>query len=191
MPFSCQHNDIPELGVFDAVTDRFPTIWHHYRLAVGFLHSHLNIRNDVHYIFITRVIGSDDRQICQTTANLAHLKPAYLWTVSTGTKQTNQPIGMVLPQRCQYIFHGKRIMGIVDQQGVIAVYRNDFHPSFYFYRIQSLVYFLGSYAKMAANRNGCQRIINAELARNTHLHLLLLSPVGQSEAHTQITGMAQ
>ena len=121
-------------------------------------------------LFISRVIGCDDRQICQFTGHFSHLKPAVTGTVTTTAKQTYQTVRFIFSQCGKKGFQAHRIVCIIDHQSEIIRYLFHLDSALYFCTFQGFAYVFFRYVKMSADCNSRQRIVNTEFSRKIDLH---------------------
>ena len=136
------------------------------------------------------IVRGDDRQVRQIAADLAHLVAAHLGPVAAGAKQANQPLGMVLPQGGEDVLHAHGVVGVVQQQGVVAGDGHRFHPALDLHRGQALLHGLHRDAQLVAGANGRQGVVGVEPAGDIHLGGEVLLP-GHLKGQPQEPGTVQ
>ena len=81
--------------MMDCIGNRFFAVTDLDIFSIRLTDADLNIVNDILWLFKSRVIGCDDRQICQSARDLSHLITAGFCTVSSTAKQANQSMRMI------------------------------------------------------------------------------------------------
>ena len=73
MAFSCQDNDISRFSMGNAVADGFLSVTDFHILSFGAPDADFDVINNRLGFLVSGVIGSNDRQVCQFSADLSHL----------------------------------------------------------------------------------------------------------------------
>ena len=164
------------LSVFNAVTDSVPPVGDHDAFPLGFGHPGLDVLYDIHDILKPGIVLSNHRQICQSAAYLAHLIPPGFRPVSSSAKHAYQTVRLIFPQCLYQGFQACRIMGIINQQGIISRHLNRLHSAFHLHLVQAVQNILLGYREMAAYRDGGDGVISAEFSRDIHVYAQLHCP---------------
>ena len=72
MAFSDDRNHIPRLGVSDAVLDSLPAVRDLHISSACLLNASSDIRDNILRLLVPGVVGGDDAQIRQLSADLSH-----------------------------------------------------------------------------------------------------------------------
>ena len=146
----------------DGISDCFLAVWNLHIFTFCLRHANLDVINNSLRLLISRIIRSNDGQICQTTGNFSHLITAKPRTISATTKQADQSVWMILTQCSKKTFQSHCIMCIINHQSKFIRYFHHLNTAFYFCYLQSLQdIFLGN-LKMTADCNSGKRVVNTE-----------------------------
>ena len=101
MSLACQNNDISRLSMVNGICNGFFSVADFNITAAGLLYACLDILDNILGFFKSGIIRSDNGQIGIISTDFSHLKTAYFRTVSAASKQTYEPLRLILSKRCQ------------------------------------------------------------------------------------------
>ncbi len=160
--FSRQNYYITFFTVSDTVTYRIFTIGYFNVFSGSFRYSGFYIRDYIQGIFISRVIGCDNRKIRKTPWNLSHFKPSVPWSVTSASEQTYEPGRIVLAKCCKKTFKRHGIMCIINQKRKIIRHLYRLDPALYVSLRKYVLHRFCIYSQHVTDRNRTQSVIHGK-----------------------------